>query len=192
MESDDRGVQSAANANARTATGTASQYGNTAGGVGGTLIPGLTQQFTNPEGFSPTDLNNQLVAAEQAGGGATGAVTGQAGLQAERTRNTGNLTSLLDQAARRGGQNLSQSALDIQNRNAMLKEQQRESAAKGLESLYGTDVGAQLKSMGLANEDLDTALKAGQEGWLQNTMGVFGALNPTGKIGGVSFGGARG
>lgn len=167
--------------NSRTATGTASQYGNTAGQVGGTLIPGLTQQFQNPQGLGQAGLSAEFGAAEQAGGGATGAVQGEAGLNAMRTRNTGALSSVLDQAARRGGQNLSQSALGIQAQNEQLKQKQREEAAQGLQGLYGTDVGAQLKSMGIANEDLDTALKAGQQGWLQNTMGVLGGLGDLAK-----------
>jgi len=188
MESTDRGVQSAAMAGSKTATGTASGYGNTAGDVGATLIPGLTRQFNNPMGFSPTDLNNQFVAAQQASGGATGALNDQARLQAARTRNTGSTAAIMDQAARRGGQNLSQAALGIQNQNALLKEQQREQAGKQLESLYGTDVGAQLKSMGIANEDLDTALKAGQTGWLQNTMGVLGTLGNMGGQAAKAYG----
>jgi len=181
MESTDRGVQSAAMAGSKTATGTASGYGNTAGDVGATLIPGLTRQFTNPEGFSPTDLNNQFVAAEQASGGATGALNDQARLQAARTRNTGSTAAIMDQAARRGGQNLSTAALDIQNKNAMLKEQQRQQAAKQLESIYGTDVGAQLKSMGIANEDLGTALEAGKSGWLQNTLNTINTITGAAK-----------
>lgn len=180
MESTDRGVQSAAMGANKTATGTASQYGNAAGGIGGTLIPGLTQEFTNPQGLSPTDLNAEQVAAQQGAGGATGAITGEAGLNALRTRNTGNLSALLDQAARRTGQNISQADVGIQAQNAQLKQKQREQAEQGLQSLYGTDVGAQLKSMGLANEDLDTALKAGQTGWLQNTMGTLSGLGNLG------------
>ena len=190
MDSVDRSVQSGAMAGAKTATGTASQYGNTAGGIGANLIPGLTQQFNNPQGLSPTDVNNEWVAAQQAGGGATGAVQGEAGLNAERTRNSAGLSSVLDQAARRQGQNLSQSALGIQNQNAMLKQKQREQAGQELGSLYGTDVGAQLKAMGISNEDLDTALKAGPSGWLQQGMGIGQGL--FGKGGMFAPGGAFG
>lgn len=180
MESDDRSVQGAAKAGAGTATGNASQYGNTAGQVGGTLIPTLTQQATNPQGLSPTDLNNELVAGEQAAGGATGAINDKAALTAERTNNTGNLSALMDQAARRQGQTLSQNALGVQSQNANLKQQQQQSALKGLEGMYGTDVGAQLKSMGISDEDLNTALSAGKSGWLQQGLGVAGTLSGMG------------
>lgn len=181
----DRSVQNQAMGNSRSATGTASGYGSTAGGIGATLVPGMTQQYTNPQGLGQVGLNAELGAAEQAGGGATGAVQGEAGLNAMRTRNTGALSSVLDQAARRGGQNLSQSALGIQAQNEQLKQKQREEAAQGLQGLYGTDVGAQLKSMGIADEDLNTALAAGRQGWLQNTMGVVGTL------GGMGLGAAK-
>jgi hypothetical protein len=172
----DRAAQQQAKTAQNTANSTASGYGATAAGVGSTLIPTLTKEATNPTGFTPEEMNNQLVAGEQGAGGATSGVTGQAGLEAARTRNTGGLSSVLDQAARRKGQTLSQNALGVQNQNAMLKEKQRQAGLSGLEGVYGTDVGAQLKAMGLVPEDINAEVNAGKSGWLQNFNETLGTL----------------
>ena len=53
---------------------------------------------------------------------------------------------------------------DILGQNAQLKAQQQTGALNMLGSLYGTDVTGQ-------TNNLDTALKAGQTGWLQQWGG---------------------
>jgi hypothetical protein len=172
----DRSIQGAAQNNAKTAGTTAAGYGTSALGLAGTLTPALTNDVNNPIGFTPTETNNMLVAGEQGAGGATAGVTGQAGLNAMRTRNTGALSGVLDQAARTKQQQLSENALNVQNQSARLAQQKRASALGGLQGLYGTDVNAQLKAMGIQDQDLQTAIQAGNSGWLQNTMGVIGGL----------------
>lgn len=172
----DRAIQSAANQGAAQAGTNASGYGAQASGIGNTVIPTLERDVNNAPGFSPTQKNAMLVAGEQGAGGAAAGITGQAGLNAMRTRNTGATSSVLDQAARRQAQTLSQNALGVENKNANLEQQQRAQGLSGLEGMYGTDVGAQLKSMGIQNQDLDTAIQAGNSGWLQNSEGVLGTL----------------
>jgi len=181
MDSDDRSIQSADTQNAKTAGATAGSYGQTAGQIGGTVIPTLTQEATNPQGYTPTQANNQLVAGEQGEGGATSGVTGQAGLNAARTRNTGNLSAVLDAAQQHKGQQLSQNALGVQNQSADLAQQKQQTALKSLGGLYGVDVGAQLKSMGLQTEDENAAVTAGNSGWLQNAEGIGSTLGKMGQ-----------
>jgi hypothetical protein len=179
----DRAIQGAANADAKTAGDTAAGYGSSAAGIGSTVIPTLTRDVTNPTGFTPTEKNQQLVASQQGAGGATAGVTGAAGLAANRTRNSSALSSVLDQAARTKQQALSGNALGIQTADAKLAQQKRAQALGGLEGMYGTDVSAQLKSMGIQDQDLNTAITAGNSGWLQNTEGVLSSLGKAAQTG---------
>jgi hypothetical protein len=180
----DRSIQSSAEQGAKTAGTTAAGYGSTAQGIGNQVIPTLERDVNNAPGLTPTQQNAQLVAGEQGAGGAAAGITGQAGLNAMRTRNTGATSSVLDQAARSKAQILSQNALGVQNRNANLQQQQRAQGLQGLEGMYGTDVGAQLKSMGIQDQDLNTAISAGNSGWLQQGEGVLGALGGAAKTSG--------
>jgi hypothetical protein len=186
----DRSAQAQASNAAATAGSTAAGYGSTASGVNSFLTPQLERNATNPIGFTPTETNNMLVAGEQGAGGATSGITGQAGLQAARTRNSGALSGVLDQAARTKQQQLSQNALGVQNESAKLAQAKQASALSGLQGLYGTDVGAQLKSMGIQDQDINTEIQAGQSGWLQNATGVIGALGKLGQGVGSAMSGA--
>lgn len=182
----DRSAQAAAKANEKaatnagtTATNTAGGYGSGAAGIGGTLVPALTQEATHPQGFNPTDINNMLVSGEQGAGGANSGITGEAALHGMRTRNAGGFTGALDQAARIKGQQLSGNALNVQNENANLKQKQQQAGLAGLQGMYGTDVSAQLKAMGLVPEDINAGtnatnaeVNAGKSGWLQNVEGI--------------------
>jgi hypothetical protein len=180
VELADRSLQANSTAAANTAGSTASGYGSTAAGIGAPLTKTLQNDVNNPIGFTPTETNNMLVAGEQGAGGATAGITGAAGLNAMRTRNSGALSGVLDQAARSKQQTNSENALNVQNESARLAQAKRSSALSGLQGMYGTDVGAQLKAMGIQDSDLNTAIQAGNTGWLQNTEGALGTV---GKLG---------
>jgi hypothetical protein len=111
-------------------------------------------------------------------GGAASGIAGQAGLAAARTRNVGGQAGILDEAAREKMRTSAGVGLDVATKNAMLQQQQRASALKQLEGLYGTDVGAQLKAQSLVPEDIDAWSKANQTGWMQNTAMMIDALKP--------------
>lgn len=155
---------------ATTATTNAGDYGTGATNISGSLVPQLQKQATNPTGYSPTDQNNMLVAGEQGAGGANAGIVGQAGLTAARTHNNGALSGVLDAAARAKTQQLSTNALNVSNKNADLKQRQMESAQKGLEGLYGTDVNAQLGNEKLVPEDLEAEAP-------NNFQDVLGGVN---------------
>lgn len=172
-----RAATAAAKGAMQTAENTANTYGTEASDIGSMLIPQLSREATNPQGFNPTDLNAMLVAGQQGAGGATGALQGQASLTAARTRNSGALSGVLDEVARAGARAKSASALDVQGMNARLKESQRQAGLKGLEEVRGGDVNAQLKAEGLVPEDIKAWTDASKTGWLQNTMGVLDTLS---------------
>jgi hypothetical protein len=174
----------AAQGAASTAQQTGAQYGNQAAGIGSTLVPQLTQEAQHPTGINPTDLNAMRVAGQQGAGGANAGIAGQAGLTAARTRNTGALSGVLDQAARNKTQASSQANLGIQNENTQTKLKQQQAGLSGLEGLYGTDVNAGLKAQSLVPDDIKAWADADKTGWLQDTLGTLSTLG--------SLGGAKG
>lgn len=181
----DRSIQKSAGQDATAAGGAAGGFGGAATGIAGQLTPEIEREAANPIGYTPTQTNNMLVAGEQGAGGSNASIAGAAGLAANRTRNSGALSGVLDAAARAKAKQLSTNALNIQNRSADVGLQRQQQAQQQLQGLYGTNVNAQLGAMGLQNQDLDTELKAGQQGWLQNTEGVLGTL---GKLGSKAAG----
>jgi hypothetical protein len=183
----DRSVAAQAGNNANTSNAAAGGYGSQARSIAGNLIPTLNYEATGNAGLNPTQTNNLLVASQQGAGGAAGGVAGTAGLNAQRTRNSGALSGVLDQIARARTQAGSQANLGVQNESTDVALQRQKQAQQQLQGLYGTDVSAQLGQMGLANQDLNTQLKAGQQGWLQNTEGVLGTLSGMGKNAATSF-----
>lgn len=177
----DRSAQAQAKNAANTAGSNAADYGASAKGEHTFLAPTLERDVTNPVGFTPTETNNMLVAGEQGAGGATAGIAGAAGLNAMRTRNSAALSGVLDQAARTKQQQLSENALGVQNESAKLAQAKRAAALSGLQGLYGTDVGAQMKSMGIQSDEIKNEIEAGQHGWLQNSLGAIGTLGGAAK-----------
>ena len=185
----DRSVQGAAKKNAGTAGDVATGYGSTAAGIGSSIIPGLEREAQNPQGFTPVQKNNMLVASQEGVGGASSGITGQANLAAARTRNAGGFARALDEAARQKGRQLSTNALGVQNEDARVALQRQQDAQHQLAGLYGVNTSDQLHAMGLQNEDLNTALKAGQEGWLQQGEGLLNTLSGAAATGAKIAGG---
>lgn len=177
----DRSAQAQAKGNKTTADTTASGFGAEASGIGGAVIPGLEREASNPQGFAPTDVNNMLVAGGEAAGGANAGITGEANLEAARTRNAGGFASSLDEAARIKGRQLATNALDVSGRQAMEKEKQRQFAQTQLSDLMKSDRANQLRAMGLSDEAIAQELAASNTGWLQKTEGVLNTLSGMGR-----------
>lgn len=183
----DRGLQSQAKNNATTAGSTAAGYGSSAGSEGATLNPFYTSEMKATHAFNPNQMNELLTAAEAGSGGATGALTGQAALEGARTRNASGFTKSLDEAARDKAKASAGASEGIAAEDVMGAKQLNQEGAAGMQGLYGTNVGAQLKAMGQQNEDIGTAVQAGNSGWLQNTMGMMNSLS-NGAKGAASLG----
>jgi hypothetical protein len=177
----DRGVQKSAGQANKTATGNSAADRSQASQVYGSVVPGLEQAANNPTGYAPTDINNMLTASQEAVGGGNAAVTGEGKLAALRTRNAGGFAPALDEASRIKGRTLATNALGVSNANAQLKQQQQQTARNQLLGLYGTQSRNALAESGLANQDLETQLAGGRQGWLQNTEGVINTLGNLGK-----------
>lgn len=151
------GVQGDLLSNSGTANGLQSLYGANAAGVNQTLTPALTAEATNPQGYSPTQMAAQTTAAEQTAGGSNAGATGGALLRAARTRNVGAAPAAIDASNQHASENLSQTNAGIQTKNADLQQRQRQQGISGLESLYGTNVGAQENALNTSNTSLKDA-----------------------------------
>ena len=152
-----------------------SEMGN-ADQIGSSLIPGLEREANNPEGFTPEQSNNMLVASEQGAGGANSGLAGAAASRLARTRNSAGYSGALDQAARIKTQTLSNNALDIQNQSANLAEKKQMNAQHELGGLYNTDTDAGLKAESLLPEDVNAEANASKTGWFQSMTGLLASL----------------
>jgi hypothetical protein len=176
-----RQQQGQANQTFGTAATNAKQYGGDASSIGGTLTPFLTQRLLNPQGYSQGDMGAMLANAMGSAGGSTSGITGQANLQAGRSRNDAGFSTALDDAARQRTVAAAQASEGIAGNDANLKQDQQNNAAKMLQGLYGTDVGAQNDALNTANNATSVGTTAGQSGWLQNMNATLTAIGGLGK-----------
>jgi hypothetical protein len=159
------------------ANASANQYNEQGNQINSTLLPGLEREANSPQGYTPEEMNDQLVASEQGAGGATAGITGQANLQAARTRNSAGETAALDSAARTKQQTLSENALNIKNKSANLGQQKQMNAQSELEKMYGIDTSANLEAQGLIPKDVDAEAQANSTGWMQNMDSTITAIS---------------
>ena len=158
------------------------------------ILPVYEGEATNPQGFAKEDLAAMNTASGQSVGGATAGAVGEGNLEAARTRNAGGFAPALDEAVRSGERTLSTNALDVQGKNAALREMNRQAGISGLSSLYSGKMGAMLSALGLGNQSTNALTDAGKSGWFQNMTSLISSLKPGGSMGGgqspsFSFGG---
>ena len=135
------------------------------------LNPIYSQEASNPQGYSPTELAAMRTASAQTLGGGVASAVGQGGLLAARTGNAGGAAAAIDSAAQQAGQTNSQNMLGVDDQNARLMEQQRQAGISGLNSIYDTGTQASINALNTANNVKPT--------WLQTMAGQAGsaALN---------------
>lgn len=160
------------------------------------LMPMLSQEATNPEGFGKAGLAAMNTASQQSTGGSTAGAVGEGLLAAARNRNSGGAAPALDAAVRSGQQQQSQNAVGIQGENEQLKQAQQQAGLSGMAGLYGKNTGDALSALGLENQSTTALTQAGQSGWYQNLnqgigslANVYKALYPQGMSGGGNSGG---
>lgn len=167
----DRAAQNSFKQAAGDAGDLAANQGANANAIGATLRPFYQQEMNAQHLFSPGQTNELLTAAGApiAASGAT--AQGQANSEAARTRNTAGFSAGLDQAARDRSNSLATANLGVGAQDIMGAKQLNQEGAAGMNGLYGTDTDAQLKAMGLQNQDISGQVEAGKSGWVQNTLG---------------------
>lgn len=160
---------------ATTAGDTGASYGANASTINSQLLPFLTRELNNPEGFTQQQQGAMLNQAEAGAGGATSGLTTEANLASARNRNSGGFSGALDEAARDKGKTLSGISSGIASQNANLQQQNQQAAASGLSNMYGQDTGAQLKAMGLVAPDVNAATQANSAPWENLTKMISAA-----------------
>lgn len=173
-----RDTSAAAATNSKTGQALQSSYNNQANANSNVLTPTLNQMATNPTGFGQQTVNNMNTAALQSAGGAAAGTVGAANLAAARTNNAGAYAPAAAQAGHDATAALSDAALGVQNKDALLRAQQQQQGIAGLENMYQTNVGAGENALGLSNNSLQTQNQSNQNGWLQNTLSTINALKP--------------
>lgn len=116
-------------------------------------------------------------ASQQSLGGSTAGVTGQANLEAARTRNAGGFQGAIGSGSRGAAKQLSQNALGIQAANEQEKQLQKQTAISQLQQLYGIDTNAAQGYLGQSNSALEGentgSVQANQTLW-NNINGITG------------------
>jgi hypothetical protein len=173
-------VNQASNA-ANQANATGQNYGASAAGVNSQLLPFLTRELNDPQGYTQQQTAGMLGSAMGGAGGSTAGLTTEANLASARARNSGGFPGALDQAARQQGKNLAGISEGIAGQNANLQQENQQRGASGLSNLYGTDVNAQMRAMGLIPEDINAEVGANKTGWFQNMNELLQTLNGSGS-----------
>jgi hypothetical protein len=166
----DRWGQGAAKDAETTAKNTAAGLGQEAGSESAALNPFFHQEMTAQHGFDPTQTNELLTAAGAGTGGATSALTGQAELEAARTRNPSGFTKSLDEVARDKQKALAGSSEAIAAQDVLGAKQLNQEGAAGMSGLYGENLKGQLGAMGQQAGDINAEVNASKTGWYQNLL----------------------
>jgi len=185
----DRSMQKSSSGAMNQAEQTAGKYGSTAQDISGNLTPQLQRWTVAPPGYGARGVARMETSAMQGAGAKTGAMQEAARLRAMRTGNAAALPALEAAEAQGGARGAGSTVEDILARNEMLKSQQQMGAMKGLEGMYGSSMRGDIGAQGLVPEDIRANLAAGQQGWLQNTMGIMGALGGMGTGAGAAMAG---
>ena len=176
------GTSSAGYNAATTAGNVGAGYGAGAAGVNSQLLPFLTRELNNPQGYTQQQQGAMLGAAEGGAGGSTAGLTTEANLASARDRNSGGFSGALDDAARQKDKALAGASEGIAAKSAGLQNEQQQQGASGLAGIQGMDTNAQLKSMGLVPEDLSAQSSLNNtSGWLNELdkyMTAAGSLVP--------------
>ena len=180
---------------ANQANSTGIGYGQGAADVNSQILPFLTRELNNPQGYTQQQQAAMLGAAEGGAGGSTAGLTTEANLASARNRNSGGFSAALDEAARQKDKALAGASEGIASNNADLQQKQQQAAAAGLQRLGETDTNAQLKAMGLIPEDVNAASNASSDVF-KNIGSFIGDLGGIAKLGGgfgiPGFGGFKG
>jgi hypothetical protein len=174
-----RGPARAAQNQLNTENQVAKGFGDTASGIGNnSLIPFYESQLTS--GFTPSETAARTNADEQINTNAASA--GQKMEQgAARTRNDASLTAGEDLLAQQRGQGLA-----TENNDILAQQEARQQAgAKGLESMYGTNIGAEESMYGMTPSTINAWNTAAQPDWMKIAGPLIGA---GGQVGAAALG----
>ena len=151
------------------------------------VLPFLNSEMTNPAGFGTQGTNELMTAGGEATSGAVGNATEQANLRASRTGNPSDSASIIDAAARAGGQQQSTNALDVNKANMQEKLAQQQAGASGISAMGAGNIGESLSALGLSNQAIQDYMKAYTD---NNSFGAI--MSDIGGVGKAATGVATG
>lgn len=134
-----KGANSQLIKNSGVAGGNSNALSTAGSNISSYLTPQLENEANNPQGYTPQQMAYMNTASQQSLGGSTAGVTGQANLEAARTRNAGGVQGAIGSGSRSAQRDLSTNAVGIQSQQAQLQQAQRQQALQSLQSLYGVD-----------------------------------------------------
>lgn len=179
-----KGANAGLLSNSGTAQQMSSSLGSQAQNLYGSLVPGLTNQSINPQGYDPTTLAKMRTSALQTAGGSAAGGVGAGRLYEMRTRNAGAAGNAIASASQAAGETLGKENLGIDVSNAKLKQQQQSEAQHELGSIYSTDLGASLNALGLSNQALGT-----ENQYKNPWLGILGqGMQGAGALGAAAIG----
>ena len=144
----------------------AGQYGSTAAGEGAQLNPFFSQEMRAQHSMTPGQQNEMMTAAGAGAGGAFGGAEGEMERNAARTGNATTLNKSLDELARDRAKSAAGTSEGIAAQDVAGAQQLRQEGAKGMQGLYGTNVGAQLGAMKQNAEDITLEDQMKGPNWL--------------------------
>ncbi len=176
-----KGGTEQAQQNINTADKLSSGYATQEQGIQNQLLPFLTAETTNPQGFGQQGTNELLSSGGQEVSGAVGAGDEAAKLRASRLGNPSSSGSIIDAVARSGMAQQSDNALGINTENLGEKLKQQQAGATGIADIGGHDLQAALSSLGMSNDAVSDYIKASAANNPLNTLN--GVLQAAGGIG---------
>ena len=169
-----KGAKGALLSNSGTAQGRSGQLYNQSEDLYSGLAPQLQSEATNPQGYTPQQLAYMNTASQQSLGGGTAATTGQANLEAARSKNVGGFQGAVGTANRANQRTLSENALGIQTQQANLQQAQKQQALQSLQQLYGTNLSGSSNYLNSSNQAL-TSENSAPNFWQQYLLNGEGA-----------------
>lgn len=184
-----KGSSTAAMNQVGTDNSNATAYNGQATGISSQLTPFLQNELTNPQGFGTQALDEMQTQGGQAVSGAEGAAKEQALLNASRTGDSSAVPGIIDNSTRSAMRQQSDNVLGTDIENAKVKLAQQGGAASGLEGMYGTDVAAEMKSLGLANDSINAWTGAKHAATQDMWTDINGIGQLAGSVAGAAVGG---
>ena len=172
--------------NATTGAAWGNTYNADASSTLGQVQPFLQNELTDPQGLGSQTVDQMKTQAGESAAGGVGQAKEAGMLNASRTGNTAAIPGIIDAASRGAMQTETGAANNVDIQNAMLKNQQQQAGAGGLEDIYGQELGASLKSLGLSNTAAQNEETAQQGDW-KDALGIVGAAASLGTAGAGAY-----
>lgn len=167
-----KGGTSQAQTNINTANGLQDKFATMGEQEQQQILPFLTNEMNNPQGFGEAGVNEMITAGGEATSGALGGATEEANLRASRIGNPSSSASIIDAASRNAGKQQSDNLLETHLANLKEKLSQQQAGEQGIAELSSGNIAESLSALGLSNEAVKNYIEA-----YKNTGGPLGGFS---------------